>query len=160
MGSNQIREGVTKLSHGGSRILDIKIWGGRTNLNHTTPRSQSRWGSPPSIRTDSVRQLEIITQTQSQTGQESGHQDLGRAHKSKSYDTTLSVTVGLGSQSRWGYCVFAETQQRHTIIVQFTRIHAGAYNTVRMAPYLLANIPKQETSRNLKPCYHTFYPID
>ena len=44
MGSNKIREGVTELSHGGARILDIKIWGGLTNLNHTTPRSQSRWG--------------------------------------------------------------------------------------------------------------------
>jgi len=42
MGSNKIREGVTKLSLCG-KILDIKIWGGRTNLNHTTPRSQSRW---------------------------------------------------------------------------------------------------------------------
>ena len=41
---------------------------------------------------------------------------------------------------------------------QFTRIHTVAYNTVRIAPYLRANIPKQKTSRDLKPCYHTFYP--
>ena len=32
MGSSKIREGGTERSHGGARILDIKMWGGRTNV--------------------------------------------------------------------------------------------------------------------------------
>ena len=66
---------------------------------------------------------------------------------------TLKETHGYLTQSQWGYCVYAETQYHHTDIVQFTRIHTCAYNTVRIATYLLVNIPEQKisSSRDLKP---------
>jgi len=34
---------ATELSHGRARILDVKIWGWRTNLNHTRPLTQAQW---------------------------------------------------------------------------------------------------------------------
>ena len=34
----------TVLRHDGARIRDVKIRGRRTNLNHTRPHTQSRWG--------------------------------------------------------------------------------------------------------------------
>ena len=51
---------VTKLSHGGARILDDKIWGRRTNLNHTRPHTQSLGGESTELWYSGARILYIL----------------------------------------------------------------------------------------------------